>query len=92
MLGKLTQYYASGRRLQADRSRHRGLWYQNVYVPVVVISSIVLFVPTVVTVYLLRSSGLSTDISTTLAVGLALPLGWILYYLLLGVRANRDGT
>jgi len=49
-------------------------------------------VPTVVTVYLLRSSGLSTDISTTLAVGLALPLGWILYYLLLGVRANRDGT
>lgn len=84
--------YTSGRQLQADRSRHRGLWHQNVYLPVVVISSIVLFVPTVVTVVLLQISGVSTDTSATLAVGLVLPVGWMLYYLLLGIRAERHDT
>lgn len=77
------ELYASGRRLQADRDRHGGLWHQNVYIPALILVALLLLLPTLGLSVLLRSLS-GSDNAAAVVIALLSPPGWLLYHLLLG--------
>lgn len=85
---RVQRRFSLGRRVQRNHDKSDGPWLRGVHLPIATLNTLLL-IPPAVLVYWLVSLILPTDTISTVTIGLFLPIGWVLYHVLLGVLINE---
>ncbi|MFB6193716.1 MAG: hypothetical protein ABEI75_01505 [Halobaculum sp.] len=87
--GGLRESYRSGRRIQRNETQYDGPWLRGVYLPAILLTALVALLPTVA-VYLAVAAVVPTNRVATVAVGVMLPVGWVVYHTVVALLVEES--